>query len=199
MHNFSSTSKECSSGLMTSAGVDRLLIVLFYSLACMARYVRYQYAPLADEMPEAQAVMGNAASAIHDQQQRATAQFKASLKALATATPFATCPPSSPFPDGEVHNSSSSVGNSSSSGDSFGTGSGRSNRGEFGRSDALSRSGGDDGALGEIELSTVGGEGGLHSPARALTFPRAHGLSGVGLSSHDDGGSSTDEESQMIV
>ena len=148
----------------------------------MAQYIRYQYAPLADEMPEAQAVMGNAASAIHDQQQRATAQFKASLKALATATPFATCPPSSPYPDGEVHNSSSSsVGNSSRSGDSFGTGSGRSNKGEIscGRSDALSRSGGDDGALGEIELSPAGGEGVLHAPARALTFPRTHGLSVV--------------------
>jgi len=138
--------------------------------------------------------MGNAASAIHDKQQRATAQFKASLKALATATPFATCPPSSPFPDGEVHNSSSS-------GDSFSTGSGRSNKGEisFNRSDAFSQSRNDDGALSEIELSTAGGEGGLHSPARAPTFPRTHGLSGVGLSSHDDGGSSTDEESQMIV
>ena len=136
--------------------------------------------------------MGNAASAIHDKQQRATAQFKASLKALATATPFATCPPSSPFPDGEVHNSSSS-------GDSFSTGTGRSNKGEIGRSDAFSQSRSDDGTLGEIELSPAGGEGGLHSPARALTFPRTHGLSGVGSSSHDDGGSSTDEESQMIV
>ena len=165
----------------------------------MAQYIRYQCAPLADEMPEAQAVMGNAASAIHDQQQRATAQFKASLKALATATPFATCPPSSPYPDGEVHNSRSSVGNSSRSGYSFGTGSGRSYKGEIGRSEACSQSRSDDGVLGEIELSPAGGEGGLHSPARALTFPRTHGLSGVGLSSHDDGGSSTDEESQMIV
>jgi len=174
-----------------------LLCSFCLHVRCIARY---QYAPLADEMPEAQAVMGNAASAIHDQQQRATAQFKASLKALATATPFATCPPSSPFPDGDFHSSrSSSVGNSSSSGDSFSTGTGRSNKGEIGRSDAFSQSRSDDGTLGEIELSPAGGEGGLHSPARALTFPRTHGLSGVGSSSHDDGGSSTDEESQMIV
>ena len=162
---------------------------------------RYQYAPLADELPEAHAVMENAATALHEQQQRAAARLKASLLALATAAPFAACPAAAPG----SHTSGAcggGAGSSRISGDSRGNGS-SSSGGEtnFGCVDTLGAGGG------EVELGVRNGgrrlPGGKASSAdrphaKGAYFP-AFGPSDAREGRGEEDSSSTDEESQMIV
>jgi hypothetical protein len=145
--------------------------------------------------------MENAATALHEQQQRAAARLKASLLALATAAPFAACPAAAPGSNTSGACGGGGAGSSRISGDSRGDGSSSGGETNFGCVDTLGAGGG------EVELGVRSGgrrlPGGKASSAdrphaKGAYFP-AFGPSDAREGRGEEDSSSTDEESQMIV